>query len=71
MVLSQYPTIEDMKCSVCGKQAVGWNAFGQFCHEPDHFQTSDEFKEWTRMMQENHNRAKELLCQNLDHLGRS
>lgn len=40
--------IEEMSCQICGLQAVGFNRFGAFCDNREHFitriNTLDEWK---------------------------
>lgn len=35
-----YPSIDNMKCQVCGEKACGWNIIGAFC-KTGHMQISD------------------------------
>lgn len=38
-----YPDISHLKCAVCGRTAVGWNANGPFCSDAAHYQLSPDF----------------------------
>lgn len=38
-----YPEISHLKCAVCGRKAVGFNANGPFCGDASHYQLSQDF----------------------------